>query len=81
MQWVKNPTAMTWVTTEVQVASLASEQWVKNPVLLHLQLGFNPWPGNFHMPWVWPKKIKSIIDLKNDQLYFLNIVKILPSSP
>ena len=30
-------------------------QWVKNPVLPHLQLGFDPWPGNFHIPWVWPK--------------------------
>ena len=21
-----------------------------------LQLGLNPWPGNFYMPWVWPEK-------------------------
>ena len=20
--------------------------------------GFDPWPGNFPMPWVWPKKKK-----------------------
>ena len=18
--------------------------------------GFSPWPGNFHMPWAWPKR-------------------------
>ena len=22
-----------------------------------LWYGFNPWPGNFHMPQVWPKKM------------------------
>ena len=33
-------------------------QWVKNLALLqlwyrsHLQLRFDPWPKNFHMPWV-----------------------------
>ena len=21
--------------------------------------GFDPWPGNFRMPWVWPKKKKE----------------------
>ena len=37
-------------------------QWVKDPLLpqlwprLWLQLGFNPWPTNFHMLWVRPKK-------------------------
>ena len=34
-------------------------QWVKDSVLLHLQLGFHPWPGNFHMPWVQQKKKKK----------------------
>ena len=40
-------------------------QWVKNPTLLQLWcrlqlwLGFNPWPGNFHVLWVWPKKKKK----------------------
>ena len=24
-----------------------------------LQLRFNPWPRNFHMPWVWPLKRKQ----------------------
>lgn len=23
---------------------------------LQLRLGFNAWPGNFHMPWTWTKK-------------------------
>ena len=34
--------------------------WVKDPMLPwhrpQLPLGFDPWPGNFHMPWVQPKK-------------------------
>ena len=37
--------------------------WVKDPVALSLQrlrwllwLEFDPWPGNFHMPWAWPNK-------------------------
>ena len=27
---------------------------------LQLGLRFDPSPGNFHMPWVWPKKKKKI---------------------
>ena len=40
-------------------------QWVKEPALmqlwhrLQLQLRFDPWPRNFHMLWVWPKKKKQ----------------------
>ena len=36
-------------------------QWVEDQGLLQLRcklklrLGFDPWPRNFHMPWVWPK--------------------------
>ena len=36
-------------------------QWAKDLALsllwhgLLLWLKFNPWPGNFHMPWAWPK--------------------------
>ena len=39
-------------------------QQVKDPVLslpwlgLLLRLGFDPWPRNFHTPWVRPKIIK-----------------------
>ena len=38
--------------------------WVKDLVVLwlwrrwQLQLRFDPWPGNFHMPWAWLKKKK-----------------------
>ena len=37
-------------------------QWVKDPLVSLLRFwslpwhGFNPWPGNFHMPWMWPKR-------------------------
>ena len=34
------------------------------PLLWHrsqLQLGFSPWPGNFHMLQTWPKKEKKYI--------------------
>ena len=24
--------------------------------LARLRQWLNPWPGNFHMPWVWPEK-------------------------
>ena len=40
-------------------------QWVKDLTLmrlwrrLQLWLGFDPWPGNFHMAWGWLKKKKS----------------------
>ena len=38
-------------------------QWVKDPALSLLWhwslpwLGFDPWPENFCMPWVWPQKM------------------------
>ena len=37
-------------------------QWVQDLASSLLQLGsllwrgFDPWPGNFHMPQAWPKK-------------------------
>ena len=40
-------------------------QWVKDPALSVQQLGsllwlgFNPWPRNLHMPWVWPVKKRN----------------------
>ena len=34
-------------------------QWVKNPLLSPLGLGFAPWPSNFCMPWVQPKNLKE----------------------
>ena len=29
---------------------------VKDPALYLLWYRFDPWPGNFCMPWAWPKK-------------------------
>ena len=58
VQWIKNPTAATWVSVEVQVWSLvwhSGWQDLALPQLWHrsqLQLGFNPWLRNFHVPWV-----------------------------
>ena len=40
-------------------SSLSLVQWVKDPAMLQLQPGFNPWPGNFHMLWGWLKKKKK----------------------
>ena len=30
-------------------------RWVKDPAL-HLQCGFSPWPGNFHMLQMQPEE-------------------------
>ena len=49
VQWVKNPTAMAEVAVEVQVESLAWCSRLKDPVLPQLWLGFDAWPGNFHV--------------------------------
>ena len=60
--WVKNLSAATRVAAEVQVPSLARCCGLKNLVLLQLwhrsklRLGLNPWPGNFHVPWVGHEK-------------------------
>ena len=66
--------------SKMEVPAVA--QWVKDPALPQLQLGFNLWPGNFHMPRVqeqksvqgWIKaefiKIVSYHKIKGD-LYFL----------
>ena len=40
-----------------QVKDLAlSQQWLG----LLLWCGFNPWPGDIRMPWMWSKKKKSL---------------------
>ena len=52
VQQVKNPTAGARVTTEVQVHSPAWHSGLKDLAVSQLWLGFNPWPGNFHTPWV-----------------------------
>ena len=59
-QWVKNPVAAVIVTVEAWVLSPAQCSGLKALALLQpqrrsqLQLGFNLWPRNSHMPWVWP---------------------------
>ena len=48
---------------------------------LSLQLGFNPWPRDFHMPQVWPLKQKKDYTLEKfsslygqtNNIVFLNI--------
>ena len=32
-----------------------STVWLGSP----LWQGFDPWPGNSHIPWTWPKKAKN----------------------
>ena len=60
VQQVKNLTAAAQADAEVQLPFLAWHIGLKDPVLpqlqcrSQLQLGFNPWPRNFHMPWVQP---------------------------
>ena len=50
VQWVKNLTAVAWLTMEAQVRSLVQHSGLKDPVLMQLWLEFNLWPGNFHLP-------------------------------
>ena len=50
---------MTWlVSVEVLVPSPHLSEWVKDTEFLQLwfRLRMGAWPGNFHMPWVQPKK-------------------------
>ena len=57
-------------------------QWVKDLALLQLQhrsqlwLGFDPWPGNFHIPQVWLKKRK-----KKTLLLLLSIIFFFLATP
>ena len=47
---------------KIQIKSYLVAQWVKVPVLslqrpgFLLWHGFDPWPGNLHLPWVQLKK-------------------------
>ena len=75
-QWVKSPTAAAWVTVVAWVPSLAQRSGLKDPALLqlgcrsHLQLGFSPWPGNFHMLQVWLLKgSRCDFELLQNSLY------------
>ena len=40
---------------EMDLWSSRVAQWVKDLALSLLWRGFDPWPGNFHIPWLWPK--------------------------
>ena len=53
--WVKNPAEEVWVQ------SLAQHSGLKD---LALQLGLNPWPRNFLMPWAHPLKTTTTIKEK-----------------
>ena len=63
--WVKNLTAVAQVSAEVRVHSLAHYSRLKGiaaataKVTAVAQLRFSPWPDNFHMPQVQPKKKKK----------------------
>lgn len=54
-----------WFKTKPELGVSAAAQWVKDPALLQLwsrsqlQLRFDTWPENFHMPPVGPKKKKE----------------------
>ena len=54
---------------------------VKNPPLSPLWLksllwpGFNPWPGNFRMPWAQPKKKGSTLKKKSEFPLWLSRLK------
>lgn len=37
-----------------------------------LCLGFNAWPGNFFMLWVWPKNVKNAADVG---IFYKRLVK------
>ena len=59
MQWVKNLTAAAQVMAEVQVQALVCYSGFKDSCVVAVvqqQLRFNPRPGNFHKPQVWPLK-------------------------
>ena len=65
--WDNVPMLRGWHAQEFRSAqSSLVAQGVKNPALSLQQLGsllwygFDPWPGNFHMPWVWPLKPQNL---------------------
>ena len=52
VQWIKNLTAMAWISAEAQVQSPAQYSGLKDLVLPRVPLWFNPWSGTIHMPQV-----------------------------
>ena len=67
---------------------LSPAQWVEDqalPELWHrsqLQLIFSPWPGNFHMPQVWPPQnsLKFFTNHVNCYLFFQSLSSSLLKS-
>ena len=65
VQWIRNPTAVAQVTVESEDPipglgrSLRGACVAEAAVKVQQQLGISPWPGSFHMPWVWPLKKKK----------------------
>ena len=59
VQWVNSLTAVAQVVAEAQVWFLAQHSGLEGLALPQLQLWFDAWPGNFHMPWVCLKKKKN----------------------
>ena len=57
-QWVKD-LVLPWAVVQV-----TDKSWILHycgcDIGQQLQLLFDPWPGNFHMLWVWPQKDKKI---------------------
>ena len=68
-QRVKNLNVAAQVTPEERVWSPSKHSELQDPALpqlphrSQLQLRFNPWPGNFHMPRVRPLKKKEILQM------------------
>ena len=53
-QWVKNQAMRTWVCSLALLSGLRIQYGCGYGVGWQLQFLFDPYPGNFHMPWVWP---------------------------
>ena len=77
------------IIKKAKIGVPAMAQWLKDLTLKQLwrtqqlQLGFSPWPGNVHMPWVWPKKKKNKIKERKSQfekiasvLIFGNVLRV-----
>ena len=72
VQWVNDPVCLCGGTGSIpaQCSRLRIQLWCRS----QLQLRFDPWPGNVHMPRVWPKKKKihphrqfTMAEYSNDQ--------------